>query len=45
LIRASNTTPSLVLRFEADDEESLEKVKKIFRALLNAVVPKSDAEF
>ncbi|MEJ2214257.1 MAG: phosphomannomutase/phosphoglucomutase, partial [Gammaproteobacteria bacterium] len=45
LIRASNTTPSLVLRFEADDEESLEKVKKIFRALIKAVLPKSEPGF
>ncbi|MEN6393914.1 MAG: phosphomannomutase/phosphoglucomutase [Anaerolineaceae bacterium] len=29
LVRASNTTPTLNLRFEADSPESLEKVKKI----------------
>ena len=45
LIRASNTTPSLVLRFEADDEESLEKVKKVFRALIKAVLPQSEPNF
>ncbi len=31
LVRASNTTPSLVLRFEADDELALERIKEVFR--------------
>ncbi|OUR84185.1 phosphomannomutase/phosphoglucomutase [Cycloclasticus sp. 46_120_T64] len=31
LLRASNTTPSLVLRFEADDEQGLERIKQLFR--------------
>ena len=31
LVRASNTTPSLVLRFEADNEQSLERIKQVFR--------------
>lgn len=31
LIRPSNTTPCLVLRFEADDEESLKQVQENFR--------------
>ncbi len=34
LIRASNTTPVLVLRFEADNETALERIKNIFRELL-----------
>ena len=34
LVRASNTTPSLVLRFEGDDEQALEEVKDTFRKLL-----------
>ena len=34
LVRASNTTPSLVLRFEGDDEQALERVKDTFRKLL-----------
>ena len=34
LVRASNTTPSLVLRFEGDDEQALEQVKDTFRKLL-----------
>ena len=31
LVRASNTTPSLVLRFEADNEMALERIKDVFR--------------
>ncbi|PHS73228.1 MAG: phosphomannomutase/phosphoglucomutase [Cycloclasticus sp.] len=31
LVRASNTTPTLVLRFEADDEQGLERIKQSFR--------------
>ena len=31
LVRASNTTPSLVLRFEADDDVALERIKDVFR--------------
>lgn len=32
LLRASNTTPCLVARFEADDENYLEQIKRLFRA-------------
>lgn len=31
LVRASNTTPSLVLRFEADDVAALEQIKALFK--------------
>ena len=31
LVRASNTTPSLVIRFEADDEGMIEEIKNDFR--------------
>ncbi len=31
LVRASNTTPSLVMRFEADDEVGLEQIKQLFK--------------
>ena len=31
LVRASNTTPSLVIRFEADTEEALERIQNEFR--------------
>ncbi len=34
LVRASNTTPNLVLRFEGNTEEDLEKIKAIFREQL-----------
>ncbi len=37
LIRPSNTTPSLILRFEADDEAALKRIQKEFRALLQTV--------
>ena len=40
LVRASNTTPNLTFRFEADDEDGLEKVKDIFRNQLNEVEPR-----
>ena len=31
LVRASNTSPNLVLRFEADNDEAFVKIKEIFR--------------
>ncbi len=34
LVRASSNTPSLVLRFEAKTEESLEKIKTLFKTKL-----------
>ena len=34
LVRASNTTPSLTLRFEADDEASLAEIQEVFRSQL-----------
>jgi len=37
LVRASNTMPSLVLRFEGDTQESFQRIQDDFRALLNAV--------
>jgi phosphomannomutase/phosphoglucomutase len=39
LVRASNTTPSLVLRFEADNEEALEKIKDSFKEVMLKVKP------
>ncbi|WP_206542511.1 phosphomannomutase/phosphoglucomutase [Pseudomonas sp. TTU2014-080ASC] len=39
LVRASNTTPVLVLRFEAESEEELERIKEVFRAQLRRVEP------
>lgn len=34
LIRASNTTPSLVLRFEADNKEALQRIQTEFKKLM-----------
>ncbi len=34
LVRASNTTPSLVIRFEADTEEALKRIQGEFRATM-----------
>jgi phosphomannomutase/phosphoglucomutase len=39
LIRASNTTPSLILRFEANTEAALKRIKEEFRALMRKVDP------
>ena len=39
LVRASNTTPVLVLRFEADNEAELQRIKAVFRAQLKQVEP------
>jgi len=39
LVRPSNTTPSLVFRFEGEDEAALERIKGRFRALLNEAAP------
>ncbi len=37
LVRASNTTPSLVLRFDADSEAALDRIQNIFRKQILAV--------
>ncbi len=37
LVRCSNTTPCLVLRFDADNEAALERIKETFRTQLLAV--------
>ncbi len=39
LVRASNTTPSLVIRFEADNKEALENIQAQFRDLMRDVKP------
>lgn len=36
LLRASNTTPSLVIRFEADTDEALARIQNEFRKIMNA---------
>ena len=39
LVRASNTTPVLVFRFEGDTREALERIQDQFRKLVLAVRP------
>ena len=39
LARASNTTPVIVLRFEADDDAALRRIQGEFRRVLGTIVP------
>ncbi len=39
LVRASNTTPVLVLRFEGDSQEEVTRIQNIFRTQLHRVAP------
>ena len=39
LVRASNTGPSLVFRFEAESEAGLTEIQKVFRDLIARVAP------
>ena len=39
LVRASNTTPVLVFRFEGDNKEALKRIQKRFRELMLSVRP------
>jgi phosphomannomutase/phosphoglucomutase len=39
LMRASNTTPVLVLRFEADNTQALKRIQEAFRAIILAAAP------
>ncbi len=39
LVRASNTVPALMLRFEADDEAAMLRIQKEFKDILLAVEP------
>jgi len=39
LVRASNTTPVIVLRFDADSAEALERIQDAFREQLLAIDP------
>ncbi len=45
LIRPSNTTPSLILRFEANDETALKRIEEIFRKEILAINPKLELPF
>jgi len=45
LVRASNTTPVLVLRFEGDNEKALSRIQAAFRELIKRVSPDVDLPF
>ncbi|HZV55449.1 MAG TPA: phosphomannomutase/phosphoglucomutase [Rhodocyclaceae bacterium] len=45
LARASNTTPVVVLRFEADNQAALERIQAEFKAALAAVWPGLEVSF
>ncbi|WP_417567224.1 phosphomannomutase/phosphoglucomutase [Marinobacter sp.] len=45
LCRASNTTPVLVLRFEAETEDALDRIKAVFREQLRKAAPDLVADF
>jgi phosphomannomutase/phosphoglucomutase len=45
LVRASNTTPILVVRFDAETEEALERIKSVFRTQMLAIRSDLDLPF
>jgi phosphomannomutase/phosphoglucomutase len=45
LVRASNTTPVLVLRFDADSKEAMARIKEDFREQLSALQPDLELPF
>jgi len=45
LARASNTTPVVVLRFEAEDEAGLDRIKSEFRRVLLSAMPDAKLPF
>jgi phosphomannomutase/phosphoglucomutase len=45
LARASNTTPMIILRFEADDEEALARIQGEFRRVLSQAKPGTQLPF
>jgi len=45
LIRASNTTPNLILRFEADSASALEQIQVVFRQAIMAFFPTLELNF
>ncbi|HVJ37701.1 MAG TPA: phosphomannomutase/phosphoglucomutase, partial [Stenotrophomonas sp.] len=44
LVRASNTTPVLVLRFEAENEVALARIRALFKAQLAELLPGREIE-
>ena len=45
LVRASNTTPVLVLRFDADTHAALTRIQDVFRAQILAINSKLKLPF
>ena len=45
LVRASNTTPCLVLRFEADDATALDRIKQWFKETILQIEPQLEIPF
>jgi phosphomannomutase/phosphoglucomutase len=45
LARASNTTPMIILRFEADDEKALARIQGEFRRVLSQAKPGTQLPF
>jgi phosphomannomutase/phosphoglucomutase len=45
LVRASNTTPALTLRFEADSEQALARIKNLFKDQIREIDPGLDFGF
>jgi phosphomannomutase/phosphoglucomutase len=39
LVRASNTTPSLIMRFEGRDKDALQRIQEVFRSLMLDIKP------
>ena len=45
LVRASNTTPSLVIRFEADSDDAMRRIQQLFRNEMHKVDPGLELPF
>jgi phosphomannomutase/phosphoglucomutase len=45
LVRASNTTPILVVRFDAESKEGLERIKGVFRSAMLGLRPDLELPF
>ena len=45
LVRASNTSPKLVLRFEAETKEDLKRIKDLFESNLKNIFPELNLDF
>jgi phosphomannomutase/phosphoglucomutase len=45
LVRASNTTPILVVRFDAETEQALERIKSVFRSQMLELKPELELPF